>query len=83
METTISIIVPVYNIIEYLPRCVESLRKQTYDKIEILLVDDGSTDGTAELCDKLVFFLCRGIARIDIGDIALAVRPIESARHDV
>ena len=54
METaTISIIVPVYNIIEYLPRCVESLRKQTYDKIEILLVDDGSTDGTAELCDKL------------------------------
>ena len=54
METaTISIIVPVYNIIEYLPRCVESLRKQTYDKIEILLVDDGSTDGTAALCDAL------------------------------
>lgn len=53
METTISIIVPVYNIIEYLPRCVESLRKQTYDKIEILLVDDGSTDGTSALCDVL------------------------------
>ena len=54
METaTISIIVPVYNIIEYLPRCVESLRKQTYDKIEILLVDDGSTDGTSALCDAL------------------------------
>lgn len=44
---------PVYNIIEYLPRCVESLRKQTYDKIEILLVDDGSTDGTSALCDAL------------------------------
>ena len=50
METTISIIVPVYNIIEYLPRCVESLRKQTYDKIEILLVDDGSTDFCAVRC---------------------------------
>ncbi len=53
MEATVSIIVPVYNIIEYLPRCVESLRKQTYEKIEILLVDDGSTDGTAALCDEL------------------------------
>ncbi len=53
MEATVSIIVPVYNIIEYLPRCVESLRKQTYEKIEIMLVDDGSTDGTDALCDEL------------------------------
>ena len=49
----LSIIVPVYNIMEYLPRCVESLRNQTYENIEILLVDDGSTDGTAGLCDCL------------------------------
>lgn len=47
----VSIIVPVYNISEYLPACVESLRKQTCPDIEIILVDDGSTDGSSELCD--------------------------------
>lgn len=52
-EKLISVIIPVYNIREYLPRCVESVCAQTYQKLEILLVDDGSTDGTGELCEKL------------------------------
>lgn len=55
MEQTplISVIVPVYNIKEYLPRCVSSILNQTYQKLEVILVDDGSTDGTGELCDQL------------------------------
>ena len=49
----ITVIVPIYNIMEYLPRCVHSITAQTYRNLEILLIDDGSTDGTAKLCDKL------------------------------
>ena len=47
----ISIIVPIYNIENYLPVCVESLLKQSREDLEILLVDDGSTDGSGALCD--------------------------------
>lgn len=48
----VSIIVPIYNAIKYLPECIESLLKQDYSDIEILLVNDGSTDGSKELCVK-------------------------------
>ena len=47
----ISIIVPVYNSEKTLSRCVESLQAQTETELEILLVDDGSTDGSGDLCD--------------------------------
>ena len=53
MSELISIIVPIYNIKEYLERCVDSILAQTYENIEVLLVDDGSTDGTSLLVDEL------------------------------
>ena len=48
----ISVILPVYNIREYLPRCMESLFQQTYSNLEFILIDDGSTDGSSDLCDQ-------------------------------
>ena len=52
METEkISIIIPVYNMERYLDKCVESVLRQTYANIEVLLVDDGSTDSSGTLCE--------------------------------
>ena len=47
----ISVIVPVYNIREYLERCVESILAQTWENLEVLLVDDGSTDNSGQICE--------------------------------
>ena len=49
----ISVIVPVYNVHSYLQKCVESILGQSFDDFELLLIDDGSTDGSGELSDKL------------------------------
>lgn len=48
----ISVIVPVYQVKDYLAECVEALLNQTYPELEIILVDDGSTDGSEKLCDE-------------------------------
>ena len=48
----VSVIVPIYKVEAYLPRCIESIINQTYTNLEILLVDDGSPDKCGELCDK-------------------------------
>lgn len=47
----ISVVVPVYNTEEYLPRCLDSILSQTYKDLEIILVNDGSTDSSGEICN--------------------------------
>ena len=49
----ISVIVPVYNTDEYLEECITSIRVQSFDNIEIILIDDGSSDNSAEICDDM------------------------------
>lgn len=48
----ISVIVPVYNVEKYLKKCIESIRNQTYSNIEIILINDGSTDNCGLICDE-------------------------------
>lgn len=48
----ISVIVPVYNVEKYLPRCIESILAQTFTNFEVLLIDDGSTDKSDEICEE-------------------------------
>ncbi len=55
-EVLISVIVPVYNVESYLKKCVDSICHQTYRNLEIILVDDGSTDCSGSLCDEFATF---------------------------
>ena len=54
MNDMVSVIVPVYNVCDFLEKCVKSIISQTYREIEILLIDDGSTDGSSEICDNFM-----------------------------
>ncbi|MBQ4104836.1 MAG: glycosyltransferase family 2 protein [Clostridia bacterium] len=52
MQELVSIVVPVYNVEKYLDRCIKSIINQTYENLEIILVDDGSTDSSPRMCDS-------------------------------
>ena len=52
MNSLISVVVPVYNVEKYLDKCIDSLVSQTYENLEIILINDGSKDKSAKICDK-------------------------------
>lgn len=52
MKSKVSVVIPIYNVKKYIKTCMESLLQQDYKNIEIICIDDGSTDGTAEILDK-------------------------------
>ena len=52
MNGLISVIVPVYNVAAYLPQCVQSILTQDYPDLEVILIDDGSTDASGTICDE-------------------------------
>ena len=55
----VSIIVPVYNVEKYLEKCIESILAQTFKNIEVILVNDGSSDKSGLICDKIGRASCR------------------------
>ena len=52
-DTKISVIVPIYNVEKYVEECIHSILGQTYKNLEIILIDDGSTDSSGILCEQL------------------------------
>ena len=70
----VSVIVPVWNTEPYLKRCVDSIIKQTHERLEIILIDDGSTDNCSAICDELALLDCRILVIHKVNGGAAAAR---------
>ncbi len=83
-HSAISVIIPVYNVAGFLSRCVRSVTGQTFSDLEILLIDDGSTDSSGQLCDELARTdsRIRVIHRENGGTAAARNTGIDQARGD-
>lgn len=81
-KRVISVIVPVYNVELYLKRCVDSITSQTYGDLDIILIDDGSTDSSGDICDSFSDPRIRVIHTNNNGLSAARNIGIENARGD-
>lgn len=75
----LSIIIPIYNTKEYLERCIGSVLNQMTQEVELILVDDGSTDGSGELCDRYASSAVRVIHQSNMGESEARNRGIREA----
>ena len=85
MKELISVIVPVHNGPDYLEKCIDSIAAQTYDELEIIVVNDGSTDKTAKVCEELQkkYAELHIITLPDLGVAAARNRAIEQAKGEL
>ena len=85
MKELISVIVPVHNGQDYLEKCIDSIAAQTYDELEIIVVNDGSTDKTAQVCEELQkkYAELHIITLPDLGVAAARNRAIEQAKGEL
>ena len=85
----VSIIVPIYNVEEYLERCIDSIIKQTYKNLEIILVNDGSTDKSGQICeeyakkDRRIVYISKKMKVNQLPGMLLWISAKESMSHSL
>ena len=81
-KVCVSIVIPVYNVKDYLVRCLDSVKEQTLKEIEVILIDDGSSDGSEKICDQYAREDSRFcvVHQINAGSAAARNRGLEMAQ---